>query len=40
MRGVGLLAPPVARWGHDWVLNRAASDFPGPVLAVEGEGVS
>ncbi|HEY5155143.1 MAG TPA: hypothetical protein VIJ47_10445 [Acidimicrobiales bacterium] len=38
LRAVGLLAPPVARRGHDWVLTRAALDFPEAVVAADREG--
>ena len=36
LRTVGLLAPPVARWGHDWVLTHAALDFPEHVMTADG----
>jgi hypothetical protein len=34
LRTIGRLAPALARAGHDWVLTRAAWDFPEPVVAL------
>jgi len=38
LRALGMVAPPVARRGHDWVLTRAALDFPEAVVASDREG--
>jgi Polyketide cyclase / dehydrase and lipid transport len=35
LRAMGTLAPRLARRGHDWVLTRAALDFPEPVVATD-----
>jgi len=32
LRSVAIMAPPLARRGHDWVLTRAALDFPDYVV--------